>query len=55
MNSFKILKDTNSMVKTRLRKLHTTSKYFAMEKSNPDKTAFKRPPYYMTVGKEIYK
>lgn len=39
------------MAKTRIRKLSATSKYFSMEKSNPDKTNFNRPPYYMTVGK----
>lgn len=52
MSNFKQLKDTNNMAKTRLRKLQITEKYYGMEKSNPDKTAFNRPPYYMTVGKQ---
>ena len=50
MNTFKNLKDTNGMAKRRLQKLRTTGKYYGMEKSNPDKTNFNRPPYYMTVG-----
>ena len=51
MNTFRVLKDTNGMAKTRLRKLHTMGKYHAMEKSKPDKTEFNRPPYYLTVEK----
>ena len=50
MNTFKNLKDTNGMAKRILQKLKTTGKYYGMEKSNPDKTNFNRPPYYMTVG-----
>lgn len=49
MKSFRQLKDTNNMAKTRLRKLSSTGKYYSMEKANSDKKAFKRPPYYMTV------
>lgn len=50
MKSFRQLKDTNNMAKTRIRKLSSTGKYYSMEKSNPDKTNFNRPPYYLTVG-----
>lgn len=52
MKSFRQLKDTNNMAKSRIRKLSTTGKYYGMEKSNPDKTNFNRPPYYLTVGKK---
>ena len=52
MKSFRQLKDTNNMAKTRIRKLSSTGKYYSMEKSNPDKTNFNRPPYYLTVGKK---
>ena len=55
LNTFRVLKDTNGMAKTRLRKLSVTGKYYGMEKSNSDKTAFKRPPYYMTAGKKVEK
>ena len=51
MKTFRQLKDTNNMAKSRLRKLSSTGKYYGMEKSNPDKTNFNRPPYYLTVGK----
>lgn len=52
MKTFRQLKDTNNMAKSRLRKLSSTGKYYGMEKSNPDKTNFNRPPYYLTVGKK---
>ena len=52
MKSFRQLKDTNNMAKSRLRKLSSTGKYYGMEKSNPDKTNFNRPPYYLTVGQK---
>ena len=52
MKSFRQLKDTNNMAKSRIRKLSTTGKYYGMEKSNPDKTNFNRPPYYLTAGKK---
>lgn len=52
MKSFRQLKDTNNMAKSRIRKLSTTGKYYGMEKSNPDKTNFNRPPYYLTAGKQ---
>ena len=53
MYTFRKLKDANGMAKARLKKIQTTGRYYSMEKSNPDKTAFKRPPYYMTVGRGI--
>lgn len=52
MKTFRQLKDTNNMAKSRLRKLSSTGKYYGMEKSNPDKTNFNRPPYYLTVAKK---
>ena len=52
MKTFRQLKDTNNMAKSRLRKLSSTGKYYGMEKSNLDKTNFNRPPYYLTVGKK---
>lgn len=53
MKSFRQLKDTSNTVKTRLRKLSNTSKYYGMEKSNSDKTNFKRPPYYLIANKNV--
>lgn len=52
MTNFKQLKDTNNMAKSRLRKLSCSGKYFEMEKSNPDKTNFNIPPYYLTLAKK---
>lgn len=52
MNTFKKMKDTNGCAKLRIRKLAVSSKYYGMEKSNPDKTNFNRQPYYMTVRKQ---
>lgn len=54
MNTFKKLKDTSGVSKTRLRKLSNSGRYYGMEKSNPDKTNFNRPPYYLTVSKKTY-
>lgn len=52
MSNFKQLKDTNNMAKLRLGKAKENAKYSFLENSHPDKTAFNRPPYYMTVGKQ---
>lgn len=50
MNTFKKLKDTSGVSKTRLRKLSNSGRYYGMERSNPDKTNLNRTPYYLTVG-----
>lgn len=52
MKNFRQLKDTSNTAKSRLRKISNIEKYFGMEKSNPDKTNFKRLPYYLTEGKK---
>ena len=53
MSNFRQLKDTNNMEKLRIGKAKENAKYSFLENSHPDKTAFKRPPYYMTVGKKV--
>ena len=52
MKTFRQLKDTNNMVKTRLRKLSNTNKYYGMEKCNADKTNFHRSPYYLIASRK---
>lgn len=52
MTHFKNLKDCNGCAKRRLEKFKTNGRYEQMQNSNPDKTNFNRPPYYLTVGKK---
>lgn len=52
MTHFKNLKDCNGCAKRRMEKFKTNGRYEQMQNSNPDKTNFNRPPYYLTVGKK---
>lgn len=50
MSNCKSLVNMNSVEESRKEKLDRIQRYQSMIKSNPDKTNFKRPPYYLTVG-----
>lgn len=52
MTNIRILRENSGVAKRRLRKYSVEGRYQKMVESEPDKTNFNRPPYYMTTKKK---